>query len=129
MPKERLDAEIVNSLYQEFVIEPGYATPKSPSELLWIIVASGVSIDISADSPADFSGMQLRSTIFVNGCLSPSKQMRILAHEWFHALRWLRAASQTRARFYGGEDHDDPELLDEENLARLFEEKFTKEMI
>jgi len=124
MRQDQCDAALVDALYDRYVTQAGYQPPSSAAELQTIIIESGISIEFRGDSPPEFLGIQIKGTIFINGRLRPGKTMRVLAHEWFHALRWLGAVESIAFRLYDGLDPETGSSR-EEHLARLFERRFT----
>ena len=114
---------LAHEVFHEQITRKCRNVPTTSAEMQALILESGATVVLSGDAPPEFTGVQIGSTIYVNGtvAISDFKRLRILAHEWFHFLR--RRETDPALLTYLYTDH--PHTRDiEEHHAKEFERLF-----
>lgn len=116
-------SNVAYDIFHEHITLKGRQIPTTCAEVQEMILNSGATVILSGDAPPDFTGVQIGSTIYVNGtrAISDHKRKNIMIHEWFHYLR--RRDTDTALQTYLYTDH--PHTRDaEEQHAKEFESLF-----
>jgi hypothetical protein len=111
---------LARALFCCYVTRTGYTPPSTFADLLLFVQLSGIPVYYWETAPVEFTAVQIGDCIHINGRpeISDRERMRMLAHEWCHALR--------RRAFHKYEWYDGttPPREREERIARAFERLF-----